>query len=391
MRSAKTVMRRHGNPVRVLLIGPSPPPYGGVATFTQMVLSSQLCEQFHLVPFDIARRSHRGEAWAKLRTVNIVQGLVHSLHLAVRMLSERPDVVHVPITSWWAFWKGVSFMVIARAFGARVVAHLHGAMFDQYYQGSHPWVRRIIRQSLGIAEVVIVLSEHWSHFVEREIAPRASVVIVPNGIDRHRVDCIQASLPGDDGRYSRGKVSIAGRLEQRKGTDELAHAMMLVIQEVPAAHLDVVGQWTTQEDRAAFTDTCRRLGIASHVAISGAVPNEEVLRCLARASVFALPSHCENLPIAVIEAMASGLPVVATPVGGIPEMVEDGVTGFLVPVNDHQALAERLVQLLQSPELCRSMGCAGRARFEERYSADVVIQRLAEIYATLADCARRES
>ncbi len=103
----------------------------------------------------------------------------------------------------------------------------------------------------------------------------------------------------------------------------------------------------------------------------------------AEADVFCLPSWWEAMPLSVLEAMASGLPVVATEVGDVPRLVEDGRTGFVVPSRDPQSLANALAKLLSDPALARSMGAAGRARADERFSSTVTVRNVAQLYSEL--------
>jgi len=326
-----------------------------------------------------------------LNLQNLLQSLLQALRLALIVAVERPTIVHVPVTSLWSFWKAVVFIGIAKTLRRKVVGHLHGGFFDQYYRGSSPRVQRLIRWGLEQPDVLLVLSEHWRRFVETEIRPRTRLMVLPNAVDPQQVDRFQTPGFPAENRYSRKRVIlVAGELSRRKGVEELAQAIPLVVAQVPEAHFELVGRWVTPVEERTFVKRCRTLGVLAHVTLSGSLPYEETFQHLAKASVLVLPSHIENLPFVVIEAMASRLPVVATAVGGVPEMIEEGVTGFLVPVHDSHKLAERLIQLLRSPELCRRMGYAGRARFEERYSTEVVIQQLADLYTAVAAGPQRE-
>jgi glycosyltransferase involved in cell wall biosynthesis len=111
------------------------------------------------------------------------------------------------------------------------------------------------------------------------------------------------------------------------------------------------------------------------------VPHDELERLYARAAVVVLPSHREGLPLCVLEAMAHGRPVVASAVGGIPELVEDGVTGFLVPAGDVRALRAALDRLLADPVLRRRLGREARRRVAQRCSRDRVVAATMDVYA----------
>jgi glycosyltransferase involved in cell wall biosynthesis len=139
----------------------------------------------------------------------------------------------------------------------------------------------------------------------------------------------------------------------------LLEAFAVVRRQIPDAHLLLVGQGELQSE---LRRRAQSLGIDGSVEMTGPVP--EIWPYLSRSDVFALPSLSEAYGIAVAEAMAAGLPVVASAVGGVPELVNEGVTGNLFPVGDHQALARHLIRILKSPELRIRMGAAAKGAAE---------------------------
>lgn len=171
-------------------------------------------------------------------------------------------------------------------------------------------------------------------------------------------------------------VLYAGRLRTRKAVAVLLAAFARLRVEHPAAVLVVAGDG---EQRPALEAQSRRLGIAAAVRFLGAQPRDAMPALYAAADLFCLPSLYEGFPLAILEAMAAGLPVVATAVAGVPEAVEHGVTGLLVPPEDAAALARALAELAADPERARRMGEAGRRRVE----TDFTIPRIAAAYLAL--------
>ena len=142
----------------------------------------------------------------------------------------------------------------------------------------------------------------------------------------------------------------------------------------------VIGDGSCRDELEAMR---ARLGLARVVEFAGAAEQAEVLAWWQRATIAALTSTSEGMPVSLMEAAACGVPAVAPAVGGIPELVEDGVTGLLVPVGDTQALAAALEQLLRNPELAARMGMAARRRVEERFSLMGQVDRLLALWAEL--------
>ena len=173
-------------------------------------------------------------------------------------------------------------------------------------------------------------------------------------------------------------VGSLGRLHPQKGFSDLLTAFAQVRQRIPSVRLFVAGDGELRDDLEA---QARSLGMAAVVTFAGV--RADVSEVLAALDVFVLPSLWEGMPNAVLEAMASGLPVVATAVGGTPEVVVDGVTGLLVPPQDPGALAQAIGHLLRDPDLRRRMGRAGRRRVEEHFDVRETVRQVESLYETL--------
>lgn len=206
---------------------------------------------------------------------------------------------------------------------------------------------------------IIALSSYTADAISRQFGiPAAKILTLPYLIDTKRIQ-----LPNEPG--SGKTVLFAARFDDpRKNTAMLIQAFSSVVKQVPDAHLLLVGA----EPPPDLVRLNARLGISDKVEFCGAVNQAEMLKKYQAAAVFALPSWQEGLGIVGLEAMACGLPVVSTRCGGPEEYVTDGVTGFLVPLNDVDAMANRLIQLLTNPRLRVEMGMAGRRAVEDRFS-----------------------
>ena len=192
--------------------------------------------------------------------------------------------------------------------------------------------------------------------------------VVPLGIDVDRFDVEpmrDAAAP---------IVGNVARLSWQKGHDTLLAAVPSVVERRPDARFVLVGNG---ELRGELEEQAERLGVADRVEFTG--PRDDVPTQLGRFSVFAFPSRFEGLCLAVIEAQAAGVPVVATSVGGIRETVVDGETGLLVPVDDPEALADAIVRLLEAPGFAAEL--AGRAKESVRaYTTDRTVRETLALY-----------
>lgn len=226
------------------------------------------------------------------------------------------------------------------------------------------WLRAPLLAALGrltarLADAVVAPSHTTAAELRRDYGVE-TVEVIANGVT-------PALAPPPHRRELPPVILYSGRLRSRKAVAVLLAAMPRVLAAVPNCRLVVVGDG---EQGAHVAAAVRERGLAAHVELAGALPRPAAMARLAEADVFCLPSIYEGLPLAILEAMAAGLPVVATAVSGNPEAVEDGITGLLVPPESAAALADALIALLADPERRRAMGEAARARIAERFSID---------------------
>ena len=233
---------------------------------------------------------------------------------------------------------------------------------------------RLIQLHWMFNDLVIAVSEatrryHCSHNLVR---PRRTVTI-PNFIDDRRV----ARVPADARARVRASLGIGddcllagavGAATPRKGLLYLVRALPAILAAVPQARLAIVGGAVDAAYVAAVQAEAARLGVDSKILWTG--HRDDVDHFMAAMDLCVLASLEEGFPLTILEAMAAGLPVVATAVGGVPECVVPGQTGLLVPPADPGALAEAIVELLRDPARCRRLGCAGRDRVRNHFSTD---------------------
>jgi glycosyltransferase involved in cell wall biosynthesis len=271
------------------------------------------------------------------------------------------DIVH-------QHFGGRSVRWLAKGFGRRrLVLHLHGERLDARPEVPlHLTIRR--------ADAVIATSA-----AAASIVSGAPVHVVHPGIDVGRWS------PGSE-RADTIVIGTARRLIPVKGIIHLVRAFAVLWSEFPDMRLEIAGDGP---ERGAIEAEAARLGVADRVTMLGW--RADLPAVVSSWSVFVLPSIEEGFGIAAAEAMAAGLPVVATNVGGLPELVVDGETGYLVPPADPEALAAGIRRLLLSPEQRSAFGAAGRARVERSFSVENMVGKIEAIYDALLRNQREEA
>ena len=297
------------------------------------------------------------------------------VRFAALLASGRVALVHAHIASDASFWRKAAFLWLAQLAGVPYVLHVHAGDFEEYYERSGTVTRAFLRDLYGRASRVIALSQAWRGSIE-DVVPEARVEVIPNPV---------GIPPWNSHAAPRRPLALfLGVLRAEKGVYELLAAWQGVLARLPEARLVLAGSGELHRVRVL----ARELGIADSVELPGWIDAAERGRLLAKASVLVLPSHFEALPMAVLEGMAAGVPIVATRVGAIPEAVGDDA-GILVEPGEPEALAAALVTALGEGPRRIAMGAAGRLRARDTFSADVVVPAIEQLWTSLAADSKR--
>ena len=353
---------------KVLLVGKGAPDRGGIPTFLETLRGSRLADEHELVFLNVA---HAGTPQGGRATAGNVGRTVRDA-VAVFRAARGHDIVHIhsALAPSVTVVRASILALAGRARGCVVVVHAHGGNIQTWL--TVPWRRALLRLAMLPAHRVVAV---WTAGEEalRRVLPDDRVALIDNGVPLE-VGC--EPRPGN----VPPRVLYVGLLTPRKGVIDLLTASRLLRERGVAHELWLLGGTPDEgpdaeaEVRAALDDSTRLLGTR---------PPEQMPAAFAEADVFCLPSWWEAMPLSVLEAMAAGLPVVATDVGDVSRAVADGVTGHVVPVRDPERLAAALQAVLEDAELRRRMGAAGRARVTEMFSADVTAAGVSALYAEL--------
>ncbi len=288
-------------------------------------------------------------------------------------LSGRADVAHLNLATRGSVLRKALMERVLSLAGVPVVVHLHGANFDDYYAACGLLMQAAIRGLFRRAACVVVLGSHWQDFVTRIAGPEVMTAIVYNAVPR-----VAAATEREDGNVH---LVVLGEVGERKGTDVLLDALSLLRgRGVGGWRCTIAGNGAVERFRAR----AESLGLSGLVTFPGWLDAGAAKMLAGRADVVVLPSRAENLPMSIVEAMAAGKPVVATPVGAVAEILHDGVEGRLVPVGDAAALADALAGLIGDREARRRMGEAAAARHAADLDSGVFIERLVAVWRKAA-------
>ncbi len=354
---------------RIVMIGSSRSTHGGISSMVNVYFAHGLFERWNADYLETHRDGSKAQKALKAAGA--------WLAFMARLATASVALLHVHIASDASFWRKALFIVPAQLLRVPYVLHMHGGDFAAFYRDRcGPLARRFLRFLYRNAVVVVALSEEWRDALADAI-PGIRLAVVPNPVE---VPAAPAML---DGRPP--KVLYLGVVKETKGSFDLLRAWPAVLASHPDARLVLAGSGEIDRARALAVE----LGVSGSVDTPGWTAGEAKAALLREATLFVLPSHFEALPMAVLEAMAAGLPVVATRVGGIPDAIDDGRDGVLIAPKDPRVLSSALQGLLADSGRRRDLGAAARRRAMETFSADVVVPRIEAIWERHAPCAKR--
>lgn len=283
----------------------------------------------------------------------------------------KASIVHINLAASGSTIRKFFVVLLGSAFRAPMVIHLHDGRYDSFHRSLPAPARRMVRWMFERADHVVALGANWKRMLAEEV-----------GVDARKIDVIYNAVPAPE-RLAAGPAQgepvhllYLGRLWERKGISDLIEA--LARPEVRDLHWRAT--LAGQHDPGPYKEQARRLGIADKIEFPGWQDRRGVDRLLDGASALVLPSLFEGQPMVVLEALASGVPVVSTRVGSLEEYLTDGDSALLVDVRDVDGLARALERVISSPELRARLAERGRAVFARHFDVADAARRMAEIY-----------
>lgn len=285
---------------------------------------------------------------------------------------ERVDVVHMHMSGNGSFYRKYLLHRLVKRFGKKDVIHLHASRFQTFYHAADKKVQRKIRRLLRECDRVLVLGGYWQRTI-LEIEPEAKVEILKNAV----------KIPEDHATWQEDihRLIYLGTLDERKGLPDLLQALQILNEERPAlaARLRLVIAGSGIEE-AALRQLAAHLGIAGQVEFTGWIDGERKHALLKSGQCMVLPSYDEGLPVAILEALSYGLPVVSTDVGSVADAVVDGRNGYLVPTHAPERIASAIAAVFADRARWESLSEEAQKTVRMQFEEGLMFQRLERLY-----------
>jgi len=310
--------------------------------------------------------------------------------LARVLRGQQADIFHCAQIHWYSSRTGLLAAALA---GIPLITAIEEGGTELSHSRIQNWLKGMVFNTV-VSKTIALSSPQVDALTTVFGVAEERITVIPNCVDvsefkrdpqsSDRGDlslCAKLGLTGD-GPF----IGTVARLHPGKGHLYLLEAAVQVVREIPTAQLLLAGDASLDPSfEQVLVKRCRSLGLDRHIKFCGHLEKQELLELYHLIDLSVLPSLYEGMSFAVLEAMAMEVPVVATSVYGMVDVVEDGVTGFLVPLRDSQALAQAILSLLKNLDRAREMGRAGRRRVEQFFTAEAVVEKTESLFQSLLD------
>lgn len=348
----------------VLFIAPDISVKGGISTVLEGLIGSKLSQQYNI----IAVASHIDRS--KLR--KSIQALIGLSKTAYYLIFKQIDIVHIHGGDLTSIKRKYFYFRLVKLFKKKIIYHFHGASFsEQYPHASLGWKRRI-KSVLEDSNIVICLSYSWKTAI-LHIAPKSNITMVHNG-------AVLPEIGGNSKKESKTVyITFLGLIGERKGVFDLIDVISRLLKNGYNIHLNIGGNG----DSGRLCQQIESKELQDNITYAGWIVGNDKDALMRNTDIFVLPSYGEGMPMTILEAMSYAIPVIATNVGGIPELIKDGETGYIIEQGNLDQLLEKMTKLVEDGIMRLSMGKKGRETIENDFSIIEMANKIGDIYKTL--------
>lgn len=349
--------------MKILMVGPHKDKVkGGMSTVIKGYFDSELANQCELIPISTVIDGSK--------LIKLLCFIYSYFKMLFHLLFNKIDIVHIHVASRKSLIRKAFYIRLAKLFRRKIILHIHGGDFHTFYwRKCNNRQRRKVTKILNYTDVIIALGDTWKSRISKLCSSKIRVV-------NNSVEAEEKNLYNPNST----NVLFLGRLEKEKGIYDLLEAAQYVIKENKNINFILAGNG----DLAEVERIIKNMGIENNLKPLGWVDCNEVKELLKNTMTFVLPSYDEGMPMSILEAMSFGIPIVATDVGGIPEMVHSGENGFLIKPGNVQGLADSILHLSANCDERLRISNKNFSDVNEKYSNFINYKLLLQIYEELS-------
>lgn len=351
--------------IKVLMVGPSPQVMGGISAVVQTYIASDLPNRI-----DLKYLSTHVDGNKFIKFLMAIQAY---LRLPIIFFVFKPDIVHIHLASYFSFYRKLTIFSMAKWFKKKIIIHLHGGNF-LYFYSSNKVNAFLIKKVFHEADAIIAVSDSWGKKINSHIGGK-KIFVLYNPVDTSLYEDL---MPWERGSAIK-KILFMAVVNNNKG----AYDIIKLIPDITALYPNTQFIFAGNGDIEKAKRLCRVVGVLDKVEFPGWVGADAKKIYYSEACIYLLPSHSEGLPLSVLEAMAAGLPVITTRVGGIPDIIEDSVNGYLVQPGDVETMKEKLSLLLSRQDIREKFGRVNKLKAQNNFDIELIAGQLFEMYRTV--------
>ncbi len=360
--------------LNILLFAQLPPPYHGFTVMNRLLLNSPFMQAFNVKVQLINFAKRIEDIGGKFSFKKIALLIYYVFQTLGKLIRHRFDYCIYPMSfTAIPFLRDVILLSTVRLFGVKIIYYVHGNNLPDFYARSPRWLKFLIKNFVCAAQAAIVVGENLK-FNFLPFLPPERIYAVHNAVERFKT----TPKPRLEAQHEPLQVLYLSNLTRSKGFFVLLEAIPKIIAQCPNVRFHFAGAWSSEQDKKdaeAFVQAHRLHDVVSW---KGIVTGEIKEQLFYDADIFVFPTFypVETFGIVNLEAMQAGLPIVTTNHAAIPEVVEDGINGFIVPKQDPDAVAEKVILLCKNAELRHRMRENNLRKYESAYTKEKYAERL---------------
>lgn len=350
---------------KVCMIVPSFTAKGGIASVVSGYRNSELEKKYDIKYIETYTD--------KNKLCKVLKAISAYLKFAFCLIFWNPDMVHIHSSFSGSFYRKLPFIYLSSIWHKPILNHVHGAEFDKFYLNATEKKQNRVRSAYRRCQKIIALSEEWKNNLSN-IVPEEKIEIIEN----------YSVIQNVENREPKQTILFLGFLCERKGCYDIPHIVKKVVDKFPNVKFVLAGSGS-EEDEKKIKKLIMENNVKSNVQFPGWVRGNQKNDLLLNADIFLLPSYSEGMPMAILDAMGYGLPIISTDVGGISEIVHYGENGYIFAPGNIQGFSNAIITLLDDKDLMKKMGQKSLEIIKDGFSLDKHIGHISNIYNQTMD------
>lgn len=343
--------------IKVLMVGSHSSVNGGITTVINQIKNYEWRDiKLDFIPTYIQKNG----------AIKILFFCLSYVRIVLYLLLKKPDIVYMHMSFKGSYYRKRAIYRLSKTFGVKVVVHLHGSEFEKWYNESSNKAQKKIKLFLSDVDTIIVLGNKWERVI-KSIQPQAKIVVLNNSV----------SIPSKTIGWnaSKRRILYLGVLVKRKGVHDLLRALQKLLKEDENSEIVLTIAGSGSEETRLKNYVIKN-GLSSCVEFVGWADDKKKKELLLSSQILILPSYNEGLPMAILEAMSYGIPIISTDVGDISCAVKNGINGYLVNPGDIQSMASSISKIAFNRKKFETMSASSRKIAEEYFSDTLYFKKL---------------